>query len=556
MTYSAKIRSILLGSVALLALSVPARAQIIDTTPQWNGTQFISSWGVPNTATYGQTITPTATQTRLSSFTFQLFQSSGTAPQYQAFVYQWDPTNQRITGSALFGSSVFTAPSGAAFTPVTINTGGVVLTPGQQYVLFLTTSTITGQANAAYRYGSVGNTAYTGGQFVFQNNGTNFNQLSTNNWSFIALDLAFQAMLSGTNVGENHAQAQSGAFQLGNSYLSLLTDPFATNKVSTATGPLGYAAEKKLPPAVRAANAAFKAVPPAAAVYMPHWDVWGAAFGGVNNTRGDNAAATSDLYTRVGGVAAGADYRFAPDSLIGFSLAGGNINWTVNSATSVGGGSSDTFMAGIYGKYGFGAGYLSGAATYTNYWMKTDRASFPGAGDLFRANFDAESWGGRLEGGYRAGQYWTINWTPYGAIQAQSFRTPNYAEAAVVGAAAGALSIAGQTSTAYRGEIGLRSDKIFAVDNGGQLNLFGKFAYAHDEISNPQANVAFAAVGGIGGSAPFTVFGTRPSRDLALTTAGAEWRLTNGVSFLVKFDGEFGDRSETYSGTGRIRYTW
>jgi uncharacterized protein with beta-barrel porin domain len=44
--------------------------------------------------------------------------------------------------------------------------------------------------------------------------------------------------------------------------------------------------------------------------------------------------------------------------------------------------------------------------------------------------------------------------------------------------------------------------------------------------------------------------------DLALTTAGAEWRLTNGVSFLVKFDGEFGDRSETYSGTGRIRYTW
>ena len=105
----------------------------------------------------------------------------------------------------------------------------------------------------------------------------------------------------------------------------------------------------------------------------------------------------------------------------------------------------------------------------------------------------------------------------------------------------------------------LRSDKVFAVDNGGQLNLFGKFAYAHDEISNPQANVAFAAIaaiGGIGGAAPFTVFGARPSRDLALTKAGAEWRLTNGVSFLVKFDGEFGDRSETYSGTGRIRYTW
>jgi hypothetical protein len=89
-----------------------------------------------------------------------------------------------------------------------------------------------------------------------------------------------------------------------------------------------------------------------------------------------------------------------------------------------------------------------------------------------------------------------------------------------------------------------------------QLNLFGKFAYAHDEISNSQANIAFATIGGIGGAAPFTVFGARPSRDLALTTAGAEWRLANGVSFLVKFDGKFGDRSETYSGTGRIRYSW
>jgi hypothetical protein len=170
--------------------------------------------GVTNTATYGQTITATASQTRLSSFTFQLNQTSGTAPQYQAFVYQWDATNQRITGSALFASGVFTAPSGAAFSPVTINTGSVVLTPGQQYVLFLSTSNQQPQANGSYKYGSVANTAYAGGQFVFQNNGANFNQLSTTTWTTIAIDLAFQALISAGNTGENHAQAQSGAFQL------------------------------------------------------------------------------------------------------------------------------------------------------------------------------------------------------------------------------------------------------------------------------------------------------------------------------------------------------
>src|SRR6266850_1431238 len=116
---------------------------------------------------------------------------------------------RRNVAAALFSSGVFTAPSGAAFSPVTINTGNVVLTPGQQYVLFLTTTNQQPQANSSYRYGSVANTAYNGGQFVFQNNGANFNQLSTNPWSFIAQDLTFQAIMSAADVGENHAQAQS-----------------------------------------------------------------------------------------------------------------------------------------------------------------------------------------------------------------------------------------------------------------------------------------------------------------------------------------------------------
>jgi hypothetical protein len=47
----------------------------------------------------------------------------------------------------------------------------------------------------------------------------------------------------------------------------------------------------------------------------------------------------------------------------------------------------------------------------------------------------------------------------------------------------------------------------------------------------------------------------RPA-DLALFTAGAQWRWRNGWSFLAKFDGEFAAGSETYIGTGRIRYTW
>jgi hypothetical protein len=125
-------RQQLLCGAALLALGVPAMADNIDTTPQWNGSNSISSWGVTDTATYGQTITPTTGQRILTGFTFELARTLGTAPQYQAFVYQWDSVNNRITGTALFSSAVFTAPAATTFTAVTINTGSIVLTPGQQ----------------------------------------------------------------------------------------------------------------------------------------------------------------------------------------------------------------------------------------------------------------------------------------------------------------------------------------------------------------------------------------------------------------------------------------
>ena len=597
----------LLASTALLALSVPASAQSIDTIPLWNGTTFISSWGVTNTATYGQTFTPGIQQTRLNSFTMELAQTSETAPQYQAFVYQF--TNNRITGPALFTSGVLTAPATGTFSAVTINTGSIVLSPGQQYVVFLTTTNQQPQPNASYKYGALAtNTAIPNGQFVFMNNGSNFGQLSTNPWSNIAEDLAITLALNGflspllpagapinpTNVaggidralsagitlptgfnnlftltpaqlvdalgamaGENHTQAQQGAFQLGTSYLSLLTDPFATNRVGT-TGPLGFAPERQsmLPATIASAYAKYTKAP-AMVVYEPRWDVWGAAFGGTNNTRGDPVTVGShDAYTRAGGVAAGADYRFSPNSLVGFSLAGGNINWSVTGSGfgGNGGGSSDAFMAGIYGKYVAGAGYVSGAVTYSNYWMSTARSVTVAGLDQLKADFNAESWGGRLEGGYHLPtNYLTLAWTPYAAFTGQSFHTPNYGEIATLGSNQFALNIASRTATAYRGEFGLRLDKVASVDNGGQVSLFGKIAYAYDSISNPAAAASFAA---LGPGSNFIVFGAAPSQNLALSSSGVEWRLASGISFMVKADSEWGDRSHTYTGTGRIRYTW
>lgn len=262
-----------------------------------------------------------------------------------------------------------------------------------------------------------------------------------------------------------------------------------------------------------------------------------------------------DAYTRAGGVAAGADYRISPNALIGVSLAGGNINWSLTGNGAAGSGTSDVFLAGLYGKYGAGQAYLSGALTYANYWTSTNRTVTVAGLDQLKADYNARSFGGRIEGGYRLPvAYGNIAWTPYGAVQGQAFSTPGYGETALTGSSQFALNFASRTATAFRGELGLRIDKTAPIDNGSQLDLFGRLAYAHDAISNPAAAANFTALGL--GAAPFTVYGAHPSRDLALTTAGAEWRLANGVSFLAKFDGEFGDRSQTYAATGRLRYTW
>src|SRR6185369_1785538 len=114
--------------------------------------------------------------------------------------------------------------------------------------------------------------------------------------------------------GESSTQGQTGAFQLGNSFLALLSDVFGTRR-DDGGAPLGYAGERQQGSS-SAARSAFAALDKAPAATAPRWDVWGSAFGGGANLSGDPAGTGSrDVLTRAGAVAAGADYRFTPNSL-------------------------------------------------------------------------------------------------------------------------------------------------------------------------------------------------------------------------------------------------
>jgi uncharacterized protein YhjY with autotransporter beta-barrel domain len=351
--------------------------------------------------------------------------------------------------------------------------------------------------------------------------------------------------------GEAVTGAQQSAFQLTTEFLTLMLDPFAGGRggIGGTGGAMAFAPHGALPPEIAAAYAAVLKAPPAKAppLIEGRWTIWGGAYGGVNRTTGEPLVdGTSTLTARTGGFAVGADYRLSPDTVLGFALAGGATDWSI--AQGLGGGRSDAFQVGVYGVTRFSPAYLAAAFGFTEHWMSTDRAT-AGLGS-FAARFNAESYGGRLEGGYRFGLPF-LGITPYAALQAQAFTLPAFTETDGVGGGLG-IAFAGRTASQTRTEVGSRFDRAIALDPTRLLTLYGKVAWAHDWVSDPALAAAFQAFPGVS----FIVNGVTPPSDLALVSVGAEMRYASGWSLSAKFDGEFADHTNTYAGSATVRYAW
>ena len=362
--------------------------------------------------------------------------------------------------------------------------------------------------------------------------------------------------LSGSNLanaltqldGEVATGAERSAFQIMSQFLNLMLDPFVDGRLGGfgGSGAIGFAPEQQanLPPDIALAYASIltKAPPP---TFDQRWTAWGAAYGGSNSANGNAAVGSSNVTARTFGFAAGMDYHVTPNTIFGFALAGGGTNWGL--ANALGTGRSDALQAGVYGITYAGPAYFAGALAFTNHWFTTNRSAL---GDQLNANFDGQSYGVRLEGGYRVGVLPTLGVTPYAALQAQDFHTPAYSESDVSGGGFG-LSYAAMNATDVRTEIGSRFDAPTLL-YGMPLILRGRVAWAHDFVGNPALSAVFETLPG----ASFTVNGAPIPHNSALTSAGAELFLTPRWTLLAKFDGEFAPGSQTYAGSGTLRYTW
>jgi uncharacterized protein with beta-barrel porin domain len=366
--------------------------------------------------------------------------------------------------------------------------------------------------------------------------------------------------------GEAATGAQYGAFQLTNQFFSLMLDPLVYGGAGPfGGGPAGFgfapgggalrlAAEETQPPEIALAYAKIlKAppAPPAAILVEPRWNVWAGGYGGTNRTQGDPVVVGShDVSARAGGYAAGLDYRIWPGTTVGVALAGGFTNWSL--ASGLGGGNSDAFQAGLYGVTRSGPAYLAGALAFAEHWMTTDRFAF--LGDHLTARFDAQSFGGRLEGGWRFATF-IGGVAPYAAVQAQRFHTPAYSEADATAGGFG-LTYNARNASDTRSELGARFDHALPLASAAVLTLHARAAWAHDWVSDPTLMPVFQALPG----ASFIVNGATPVPNSALASAGGELRFLNGWlngwALGGRFDGEFAGRAQTYAGTGMLRYVW
>jgi autotransporter-associated beta strand protein len=341
--------------------------------------------------------------------------------------------------------------------------------------------------------------------------------------------------------GETATGTQQTTFDAMTQFMGVMTDPFIAGRGDGIASP---GAERD------AYAAIYRKAPPMAGSFAQRWSVWAAGYGGSQTTDGNAGVGSNTATSRIAGTAAGADYRFSPFTLAGFALAGGGTNFNVN---GLGSGRSDLFQAGAFIHHNAGAAYLSGALAYGWQDITTNRTVTVAGFDQLRAEFNANAWSGRVEGGYRFVSPWMggVGITPYAAGQFTTFDLPAYAEQAVSGANTFALAYGAKSVTDTRSELGLRSDKSFAMPDG-IFTLRGRVAWVHDFNPDRSIGATFQTLPG----ASFVVNGAAQASDSALVTASAEKKWLNGFSLAAAFEGEFSNVTASYAGKGVVRYAW
>lgn len=533
------------------------------------GGTLAGSGAVGNVAVTGGTLAPGSTATPFGPLTVNGSLSFTAASTYMVQVSSTTSSLANVTGAATLGGATVSAnfTSGTIKKQYTILTaaggvGGSTFNPAVVSNMPTLNATLSYDTNDVFLNIGVNFTPAGGGLNVNRQNVAN---TLTNFFSTTGgIPAAFAAL---TPAGLTSASGELGtgiiqsAINADGQFLNLMLDPTVVGRSGgfAKAGQVAQFAESddasaygSMRPATAREREAFAMATKAPQLLSSQpanrWSVWAAGYGGSAQVGGNAAVGSQDLTARVWGGAAGADYRLSVDTLVGFSLGGGGLNYSL--ANAMGAGSADLFQAGIYGRHNVGPAYIAAALAYGWHDVTTNRTVALAGADQLRGRYKADTFSARFEGGYR---FTTpmIGITPYAAAQVTSFNLPNYSEVSLNGGGLFALNYASQSLTDTRSELGLRTDKSYAMQNG-VLTLRGRAAWAHDYNPSRAVTALFQTLPGTS----FVVNGARVDADSALISASAEMKWLNGFSIAGTFDGEFSGNVTSYSGKGVFKYSW
>src|SRR5690606_34702336 len=240
---------------------------------------------------------------------------------------------------------------------------------------------------------------------------------------------------------------------------------------------------------------------------------WGSAFGSWGGIDGDGNAAGLDH--SAGGFVFGLDGLVAED--VRFGIMTGYSQSSFNADTSSSSGSSDNYHLGLYGGTQMGnLGFRSGIA-YTWHQVSTSRSvEFPGFVDRLSSDYDAATFQGFAELGYRI-ETENMSLEPFANLAYANLSTDGFTEKG----GAAALTSASQSTDSTFTTLGARASMSFDIGDA-KAKARGMIGWRHafnDTV--PTATHAFAA------SDEFTVTGAPIAKDSAVIEAGLAFAINS-----------------------------
>jgi outer membrane autotransporter protein len=280
------------------------------------------------------------------------------------------------------------------------------------------------------------------------------------------------------------------------------------------------------------------------------WGTWVSGLGGFGNVLGNGNSST--LTYNFIGTAAGIDYRFTPNVLLG--IAAGYTYGQQWVDSFFGKGWSNTLNVTAYGSFtmdGFYADALAGYA-YSNNQLQR-QIFIPGLQPMTaNGSTGANQFLGQVETGYKIGIFApaATTVTPFARLQ---LATVNQAAFSEWGANSLSLNVAQQTTNSLRTTFGADLGTSIGLGNQRALDMGVRVGWLHEyaDTGRPMT-AAFAGAPANG----FTVYGATPQRDSAVIGLRASSFVADATQLYFRYDGELGGGSDNHVFNVGVRLSW